>query len=66
MIFKSLDMTRLPKSLEIEINQLQTEDTIQKLANYLDDLLELKNIIKNDVDVKSTIEITLINITRKF
>ena len=67
VIFQSIDMTKIPQSMEDELRKISTlENIASRLMNYVDSLLKLKNLLKNDSDPKSTVEITLIGITRKF
>lgn len=64
-LFKSTDVTRIPLSME---NQLQGTTNFDNAARYytyvIDKLLVLKNMLKNDASPRSTIEILFLQITR--
>lgn len=62
---KDITVTKLPISTE---EQLKFATSISDASRYylymIDKLLELKNMIKNDVDVKSTIEVVITQMCR--
>ena len=64
-LFKNCDMTHIPTSME---NKLQSSINFADAAKYysyvLDKLLNLKNMLKNDSNPRSTIEIIFLQITR--
>lgn len=64
-LFKNCDMTHIPISME---NKLQSSINFADAAKYysyvLDKLLNLKNMLKNDSNPRSTIEIIFLQITR--
>lgn len=64
-LFKSPDVTRIPLSME---NQLQGATNFDNAAKYytyvIDKLLVLKNMLKSDSSPRSTIEILFLQITR--
>lgn len=64
-LFKSPDVTRIPLSME---SQLQSSTNFDNAGRYyayvLDKLLSLKNMLKSDNSPRSTIEILFLQITR--
>ena len=64
-LFKNCDMTHIPTSME---NKLQSSINFADAAKFysyvLDKLLNLKNMLKNDSNPRSTIEIIFLQITR--
>ena len=64
-LFKSCTLTRIPSSME---GQLQNVTNIDNASGYytyiIDKLLSLKNMLKNDNNPRSTIEIIFLQITR--
>lgn len=64
-LFKSCDMIRIPTSMEDELKYTTGFDAPEKYYCYvIDRILELKNMLKNEVDVKSTVEVVLLQICR--
>lgn len=64
-IFKTLSVTSIPSNLEKEIKNLLAIENAQKYFQYvLDKLLSLKQIIKNDSNIQSSIEIVFLQIAR--
>lgn len=65
LLFKDLKTTKLPKSIEDEVKNLISIDNPNNYYFYLvKKFLELKNLIKNDVDAKSTVEVILLSASR--
>lgn len=65
IVFKSLSATALPLNLENEVKNIIAIENAQKYFQYvLDKLLDLKQAIKNDSNVKATVEIYFIQIAR--
>ena len=65
LLFKDLRTTKLPQSIENEIKNLISLDNPNKYYFYLvKKFLDLKNLIKNDVDAKSTVEVILLSASR--
>lgn len=64
-IFKSFDMIKVPVTLKEELDRVVN---IQDASNYfsyvIDRLLDTKNMIKNDSQIKSTVEIMFLRIAR--
>lgn len=64
-LFKTCDVTRIPKSMEPKLVGSTNFDNAEKYYSYvLDKLLQLKNMLKNDSNPRTTIEIVLLQITR--
>lgn len=64
-LFKTCDVTRIPSSLENDLKYAVSFDNPEKYYSYvIDKLLDLKNMVKNEVDVRSSIEVTLLQIAR--
>jgi len=64
-IFKKLTVTSIPSSLESDIKNILAIENAQKYFQYiLDKLLSLKQLIKNDTNIQSTIEIVFLQIAR--
>lgn len=64
-LFKSCDLTRIPSSMEDSLKFATGFDQPEKYYSYLiDKLLELKNMIKADTNVKATVEVMLLQIAR--
>ena len=64
-LFKSCDVTRIPTSMENELKYSTGFDNPEKYYSYVvDKLLELKNMVRNEVDVRSTVEVVLLQIAR--
>lgn len=61
-LFKSLEGTDLPTHLEEKVRYTTgIENNVAWFNKYLDKILNLKALIKNDSDVKTTIEVCLIS-----
>lgn len=59
------EVTKIPSTLEERLkNSINFENSIQYYSYLVDRLLQLKNMLKNDNDVKSTIEVMVVNICR--
>jgi len=64
-IFKKCEMTGLPTSMEDKLKNAINFENSTKYYNYIvDNMLKLKNMIKNDTNIKTTIEIILLKVTR--
>ena len=64
-IFGSIDITEIPTNYEQNMKDSTNFDDAAKYYMVITNkLLELKNAIKNDMSVKSTVEIAFINMTR--
>lgn len=65
IIFKSMQMTSIPISMEADVINVSNYKDIGKYYSYLiNKLLDCKNMIKNDKNEKTTIEVYLLNICR--
>ena len=59
-------MTKIPQTMQPELNSIAAiQNASETISYYLDNLLELRTHIKNDVDPKSIIEVTLLKMMRK-
>lgn len=66
LLFQSFDMTKIPQTMQPELNSIAAiQNASETISYYLDNLLELRTLIKNDVDPKSIIEVTLLKMMRK-
>lgn len=64
-LFKSTDMIGIPSSLEDRLQASVNFENPEKYYMYIvDKLLELKNRIKNDTSVRTTVETTFLHISR--
>lgn len=64
-LFKTCDVTRIPSSMESDLKYATGFDNPEKYYNYvIDKVLDLKNMVKNEVDVRSTVEVMLLQIAR--
>lgn len=64
-LFRTCDVTRIPTSMEDSLKYSTGFDSPEKYYSYvIDKLLSLKNMIKNEVDVRSTVEVVLLQIAR--
>ena len=64
-LFRSCDITRIPTSMEQQLQNSTNFDDAAKYYSYvMDKLLLLKNMLKNDNTPRSTIEIVFLQITR--
>ena len=65
IIFNSTDMLKIPSSMEDRLkNSTNFENSLQYYMYIVNQLLELKNMLKNDSNIKSTIEVMFIKMTR--
>ena len=64
-IFNSTDMLKIPSSMEDRLkNSTNFENALQYYMYIVNQLLDLKNMLKNDSNIKSTIEVMFIKMTR--
>ena len=64
-LFKSCSLTRIPTSMEAQLQSSTNFEDANKYYTYvIDKLLDLKNMLKNDNSPRSTIEIIFLQITR--
>lgn len=64
-LFKTCDVTQIPVSMENDLKYATGFDNPERYYVYLiDKMLELKNMVKNEVDVRSTVEVVLLQIAR--
>ena len=64
-LFKTPEVTRIPLSMEADLQNAINFDNASKYYSYLiDKLLNLKMMLKNDDSPRSTIEILLLQMTR--
>lgn len=65
IIFNSTDMLKIPSSMEDRLkNSTNFENSLQYYMYIVNQLLDLKNMLKNDSNIKSTIEVMFIKMTR--
>jgi DNA polymerase-3 subunit gamma/tau len=65
IIFQSTDMLKIPSSMEDRLkNSTNFENALQYYMYIVNQLLDLKNMLKNDSNIKSTIEVMFIKMTR--
>lgn len=65
ILFNNIEVTNIPKHLENEIKNIINFDSPLNYYNYLmDKLLNLKNMLKVDTNIKATVEVVCIQITR--
>lgn len=65
IIFNSTDMLKIPSSMEERLkNSTNFENALQYYMYIVNQLLDLKNMLKNDSNIKSTIEVMFIKMTR--
>lgn len=65
LIFNSFDIIKIPKEMESDLQTAINFDTAKSYYNYLiDKLLEIKMAIKNDTNIKDTIDVYMLRITR--
>ena len=65
VIFNSTDMLKIPSSMEDRLkHSTNFENSLQYYMYIVNQLLDLKNMIKNDSNIKSTIEVMFIKMTR--
>lgn len=61
ILLKSMNCIDIPAYLEDKVKYVTgIENNVQWFSKYLDKVLDLKCMIKNDSDIKTTIEVTLI------
>lgn len=64
-LFRSIDVTAIPGSYENILSGLINFESPEKYYSYIvNNLLDLKNMIKNDSDVFTTVEVFLLKLTR--
>ena len=64
-LFKTTDVTRIPSSMEIYLQNSTNFENASKYYTYvMDKLLQLKIMLKNDNSPRSTIEIVFLQIAR--
>ena len=64
-IFNSIEITKLPQNLIEQLKNCTNFDNANKYYLYIiDNLLELKQLIKQDIDAKSTIEVKFLQLCR--
>ena len=64
-IFKSFDMIRVPSTMKGELDRvINIQNASQYFTYVVDRLLDTKNMIKNDSQIKSTVEIMFLRIAR--
>ena len=65
ILFNTTKVTSIPESFEANIkNIINFENPITYYNYVMDKFLELKNMLKVDVDVKSTVEVVCLQISR--
>lgn len=65
LLFNNLEMTNIPVSNEQDLkNSINFNDSVKYYNYVMDKVLELKNMIKFDSNVKSTIEVAFLQICR--
>lgn len=64
-IFKTCDILQIPKSFEADLIHTISIENASKYFKYVTNkLFELKSAIKNDTNIKSTIEVSFIQLSR--
>lgn len=64
-IFKDTQITKIPGSMESRIkNSCNFDNALSYYMYVVNQLLELKNLIKNDSNIRTTIEIIFLKVTR--
>ena len=64
-LFKSTELLEIPQSQEENLKNSTNFDNAEKYYMYIvDNLLQLKNKIKNDTSVRTTVEVTFLHIAR--
>ena len=64
-LFKDCSVLNIPNNLQADLDNITNFDNPSKYYNYVvDKLLSLKNMVKYDTNIKSTIEIVMLQITR--
>jgi len=65
IVFGNCDMTKIPSSMEDSLKKSVNFDNALKYYMYIvNKLIELKNMLKNDTNIKTTVEVSMINIAR--
>lgn len=65
VLFQSIQMTSIPNNMEEKLKYAVAFDSAKQYYTYLvNKILDCKNMIKNDQNAKSTIEVCLLNICR--
>lgn len=65
LIFNDMSMLKIPNTLENQVkNCISLENASQYYSYIVDKMLELKNFIKNDATIKSTIEVMILKMIR--
>jgi len=65
IVFQSTDMIKIPSSMEPTIrNSTNFKDSLNYYMYVVNQLLDLKNMLKNDTSMKSTIEVMFLKMTR--
>ena len=64
-MFKSFELIQIPSSMEEDVKRASNFDNAEKYYMYVvDKLLELKNMIKTDMNARTTVEVVLLQIAR--
>ena len=64
-LFKSTELLEIPQSQEENLKNSTNFDNAEKYYMYIvDNLLQLKNKIKNDTSVRTTVEVTFLHMAR--
>lgn len=65
VIFKDCSLTKIPVSMKDRLDSsVNFDNAIEYYLYMVDKILELKNMIKQDSDIKSTIEVMFLQMTR--
>jgi len=65
LLFNDCKMTSIPSTMEQSIkNSVNFDDAKRLYGYYINKLLETKNMLKTDTDVKTTLEVKLLEMTR--
>ena len=65
IVFQSTDMIKIPSSMEGRLtNSTNFADSLNYYMFIVNQLLDLKNMLKNDSNMKSTIEVMFLKMTR--
>jgi DNA polymerase-3 subunit gamma/tau len=65
IVFQSPDMIKIPSSMEDKLkNSTNFEDSLNYYMYIVNQLLDLKNMLKNDNNMKSTIEVMFLKMAR--
>lgn len=65
IIFKSTDMIKIPSSMEDSLkNATNFDDSLKYYMYIVNQLLDLKNMLKNDNNVRTTIEVMFLKMVR--